>query len=343
MTRRRRPLPPQPCSLTDETGNHDITKMTATHSRGRIAYLCPECGFNVTVPDEGEASEKERPAADPEPKPRREAPEESSKEAPREAPRIDPKPKPRKGGRGVTEAFKDGATIEMEGHTHTLREVTICWPEKPATFYEIYREDGEHMGRVSQAVSWQRTENLIFRAYHPETERYPAGGITWTGRIRALRDPERRKPGKEGQDRKERNPTLYVTIPKATVERFDIRTDDEVSVRVGDRVPESMDEWYHVSEMSGSKIVILSKLNRMEIRENVPSKIPEIGEYVTVHMKAHPGTGRRNLCHWAEAAMIEAEKEGVEIRRPSLGENGSPEAPEPEREEPAAVTVFNDF
>lgn len=330
MTRRRRPLPPQPCSLTDETGNHDITKMTATRSRGRIAYLCPECGFNVTMPDEEEASEKEKPAADPE-----------------------PVTTSRKGGRGVTEAFRDGATIETEGHVHTLREVTICWPEKPATFYEIYREDGEYMGRVSQAVSWQRTENLIFRAYHPETERYPAEGITWTGRIRALRDPEKRKPGKEGQKKKEKNPTLYITIPKATVDRFDIRTDDEVSVRVGDREPESMDEWYHVSEMSGSKIVILSKLNRMEIRENVPSKIPEIGEYATIHMKAHPGTGRRNLCRWAETAMIEAEKEGVEIRRPSLAQKEGSKAPEPEEkaierepepeEESPAITIFQDF
>lgn len=383
MTRRRRPLPPQPCSLTDEAGEHDPSKMTATTARGRITYFCPECGYTRTEKirkeeETPEASETERPAADPEPKPRKEAPEEAPEETAEEAPKEAPEPKPKRGGRGVTEAFRDGGTITPESlgkehpHTYTLHEVTICWPEKPKTFYEIYREDGERIGRISQAVSMKRAENLILRSVHPEKERYPAEGVTWTGMIRALREPKDRppadpepEPSKETpeasetapkKDEKKPTPTLYVTIPAVIVKRYNVMIDDEVSVQVGDYRPDSGKEFYHVSEMSGSKVVILSKLRRMEDRGDAPPRMPEIGEYVTVRMKAETlieTDKRRNLCHWAEQELKEAREEGIEILHPSLTDDLKPKPPEPERkekrtepepeEEPPAITIFQDF
>ena len=310
MTRRTRILQQQQCSQTDEEGKHDPEKMRETRSKSRITYFCPECGYttwkkNEDSPAEAETGTKRkggRPrkrAADPEPEPSEEAPEKG------------PEPTPRKGGRGRTEELADGAEIVAEGHIHRLHAVTICWPEGPKTFYEICREDGEWMGRVSQAVSWQRTKDLIARAYHPETERYPAEGITWTGKIRALRGSKE-------------SPTLYVTIPRATVERYGILTDDEINVRVGDLQASSVESPYHVSEMGKSKkregnsvkempktkIIILSDLQKRESRE-----IPAVGEFATVNIKARRCTGRRDLCQWAERSLKKAAEEGITVLR----------------------------
>lgn len=365
MTRKRRPLPQQPCSLTNETGEHDPSRMTVTEAKDRITYFCPECAYTRTEKIQKEtpkASETKRPAADPKPEPRKEAPEGSPKEAPKEA----PEPKPKKGGRGLY-SMLDGATIEMEGHAHKLHRVTICWPEGEKTFYEIFREDGEYMGRVSQAVSQQRIENLICRAYHPENKRYPAEGITWTGRLRALRDPIKKEGKPKEENKKEPTPTLYVTIPKAYVERYGIMIDDEISAEViEDNKPDSKEEerkkederkeYYHVSEMSGSKIIVLSKQKRRETRGDAPPSIPRIGELVTIRIKAETKketARRRNLCHWAEQEMKDAEKEKVRIVHPSLTDDLKPKAPEPEQkvierepepeEESPAMTIFQDF
>lgn len=67
----------------------------------------------------------------------------------------------------------DLQTIKAHGHTHTLYEVTIPdtskaleyysdtdkekWiPMGPVSYYEIYREDGRYMGRVSKAIRCER-------------------------------------------------------------------------------------------------------------------------------------------------------------------------------------------
>lgn len=353
MNQKRKILPTQQCSMTDEEGKHDPEKMRETRSKSRITYFCPECGYVTWKKIEDEPTEAgngtrkkggrpRKRAADPEPEP------------PKKATEKETKPAPRRGGRGKTKELADGAEIATEGHVHRLHEVTICWPEGPRTFYEIYREDGEWMGRVSQAVSWQRTRDLIARAYHPETERYPAEGITWTGKIRALR---------ASKD----SPTVYVTIPRATVERYGILTDDEISVRVGDLRPSSVDGWYHVSEMGRSekrnkdgtteevpksKIIVLNKLRKEEARRRIESEVPAVGEYATIRIQAHPYKGRHDLCQWAEGSLREAAEKGITVLRPSLTEDMRPKPPEPEKktqrknpepEEASALTVFNDF
>lgn len=350
MNRRPKILQTQECSLADEEGKHDTGRMReAASSRGRITYICPECGFTTTVRTEEEplqagtgtgkkkGGRPRKRAADQEPEPSE------------EAPRKGTEPAPKKGGRGVTEAFEDGKEIRPDGlpdrsHTYTLHAVTICWPEKPKTFYEIFREDGERIGRVSQAVSWQRAENMVIRSQRPESERYPREGITWTGRLRALRDPRRKEGKPKEEEKKEPTPTLYVTIPKAYVERYGIMIDDEISAQVGDREPDSEKEYYHVSEMSGSKIVVLSKLKRMEARGDAPPRIPRIGELVTIRIKAETvkeTARRRNLCHWADQELEEAREKGVPIVHPSLDDDLRPKPADP-KEDPAAV-VFNDF
>ncbi len=394
MTRRRKPLPQLPCSLMDESGQHDIARMRETRAKGRITYLCPECGFNVTIDDTEEAS-KEAPSEDP---------AEARPEAPKKTEASPRKKKEKESGkrpayRQKTKELRDGATIEAEGHIHTFYRVEIRKPEdkkasnrpKELVFYEIFREDGEWIGRVSQAVSWERTNALIYRFYHPEEERYPQG-FTWTGPVRfqgkvggriketakgspgtsihptnyrvehdkptaPKTDPEE-EPKKEIRDGR----TVYVTIPKMVVERFDVRTDDEVSVTVGDLEPSSPEEYYHVSSSGKTKVIILSKLRKWETKRGLESSIPEEGRYTIVRVIPHIGTGRRDLCLWALVELEEARKEGYRILAPSLSEEqkrkawgdpkkapprSSAEAPseesEDEPEEASGTTIFNDF
>lgn len=333
MTRRKRILPQPPCRLMDEDGQHVIERMEKKTSKGRITYLCPECGFNVTIdaPEEDPEEARPEPSKEPSEKPSRKA----AKEEPKKRPAY----------RKATKELEDGTAIEEGGHLHTLHKVTIHKPGKKLVFFEIFREDGEWIGRVSQAVSWQRTRDLIYRHYRPESERYPEG-FTWTGAVRSLRG----------------GTTLYVSIPKAAIERFDIRTDDEISITLGGQKPESREELYHISDTGGTKAVIVSKLDRMERREGVESSIPKAGDYVIVKAMPHPKTGRRNLCQWASKEIAEARAEGYRIEASKLGpdlkeeptENPSekpsenppknpPAEPEEEKETAEAVTVFNDF
>lgn len=362
MSRRPKILQMQQCSLADEEGKHDPEKMRETRSKNRITYFCPECGYTTWKKTEDETAETgtgtrkkggrpRKHAAETDPKPTEEAPE----------------TKPRKGGRGVTEAFEDGKEIRPDGlpdrsHTYTLHAVTICWPEKPKTFYEIFREDGEKIGRVSQAVSWQRAENMVIRSQRPESERYPEEGITWTGRLRALRDPRRKEGKPKEKKKKEPTPTLYVTIPKAYVEQYGIMIDDEISAEViEDNKPDSNEEddkgkeYYHVSEMSGSKIVVLSKQKRRETRGDAPPRIPRIGELVTIRIKAETKKEtkkRRDLCHWADQELEDAKEKGVPIVHPSLDDDLRPRPPEtegrterrdPKPEGAPAAVPFEDF
>ncbi len=67
----------------------------------------------------------------------------------------------------------DLQTIKAHGNTHTLHEVTIPdtskaqeyysdtdkekWiPIGPVSYYEIYRQDGKYIGRVSKAIRCER-------------------------------------------------------------------------------------------------------------------------------------------------------------------------------------------
>ena len=82
--------------------------------------------------------------------------------------------------RGENKELHDLQTIEAHGRTHTLYEVTIpdtskVWdyysktdtdkentdkekwiPIGPATYYEIYRQDGKYIGRGSKAIRCER-------------------------------------------------------------------------------------------------------------------------------------------------------------------------------------------
>ena len=77
--------------------------------------------------------------------------------------------------RGDNPELHDLQTIEAHGNTHTLYEVTIpdtskalefygktdrkghdTIPIGPATYSEIYRQDGKYIGRVSKAILCER-------------------------------------------------------------------------------------------------------------------------------------------------------------------------------------------
>lgn len=139
---------------------------------------------------------------------------------------------------------------------------------------------------------------------HPEKERYP-DGVTWSGKICGLRPIP-----SQG-----RYQTVYITIPKITVERFHILVDDEVSVQVGDVEPGGTDEQYHVSTMGGAMVIILSKLQRWIDNDRVSegTELPEVGSFATIRMESHPSPyGRWDLCPDADRALMIARGESLD-------------------------------
>lgn len=284
-----------PCSLKNPDGSHDPQKMEEIETKGGIMYMCPECGHTMSEKTPKESAE--------------EPPKETRKRRTRRAAEEPPEKRPagkRPAYRHITKELQDGRTIELEGHNHTMYRVEIVKPEKEMqpnrpkklVFFEIFRdEDGLYMGRVSQAVSWERTNDLLYRFYHPEEERYP-DGFTWT-------DTVKKQHG---------DSTTYVMIPRSVVRRFDVRTDDEISVTIGDFEPESVEGWYHVSNSGRTKVVMLNKIRREEKRKEVLTSIPPEGYYAIINAKPHPSkTRRRDLCHWANDELEEATEKGYEI------------------------------
>lgn len=164
---------------------------------------------------------------------------------------------------------------EWRGHRHELYEITIG--RRPA--YLIFRDDGEYIGAVTGAVSRERMGDMIARHYSPTSDRIPPEGIIVSGTVRILERPNDKKPYH----------TLYMTIPPATVRRWKLLQDDEVAVEIGDARPTSDYTFYHLSKMGGSMVIVLSKAERRG------SRIPEPGEYATIRITAHPGSGRWDL------------------------------------------------
>jgi hypothetical protein len=169
----------------------------------------------------------------------------------------------------------------------------------------------------------------VERHYSPEAERYPDKGIRWTGQLRH-RTAASRMP--------------YIVIPKAAADHFGIMVDDEISVSISDTEHESEEEYYHVSKMGKSFIVVLSKLKKREKDGGTPvltrmtekiqpdardpitgeTRDPVTGVYAEIVMKAHPGTGRKDLCWWADSDLKLAETFGVKVLRPSLDKDLKP-------------------
>ena len=77
------------------------------------------------------------------------------------------------------------------------------------------------------------------------------------------------------------------------MDKFDIRIDDEVSVKIGDtNRAESWEEFYHVSRLGDGLAVILSKMARQG--DETLARIGT-GEHIMIEMRAHPYQGRREL------------------------------------------------
>ena len=207
---------------------------------------------------------------------------------------------------------------EWRGHQHRLYEIAIG--RRPA--YLIYRDDGEYIGAVTGAVSRERMGDMIARHYSPTSGRIPPEGIIISGTVRILerKDPNDKKPYH----------TLYITIPPATVRRWHLLQDDEVAIEVGDTRPTSDYTFYHLSRMGGSMVIVLSKAERRG------SRIPEPGEYATIRITAHDGSGRWDLGSVWDKIFV-ARMIGTPIDRGDLDENFRP-APHW-----GNIGIFNDF
>lgn len=274
--------------------------------------------------------------------------------------------------RAVNTQLRDGLKIEYAGHEHRFYRVDVEDTQDPDTtgsmvYYEIVRDDGEWMGRVTQYIRQDRVTALIRRRYEPETERihtFQFGGQL----IMSRKKRKGKKPG-------EVPPVWYIAIPRHYVQRFDIRVDDEIQVHIGDTKPDGpIDELYHVSMQGKTCVVVLSKLWRMTGRNGdgpedkgrspgtsgAPEDPETEGEtspytfhdkeYRTVEIKPHRSpSGNWNLCYWYDRVRadkknryrIRSESWDVKKRRPKDRTAEDPDGEDGPLKEPE--TNFNDW